>query len=55
MIYNMKILYVELPEGKQDGLAMTYSEKVDGLNEDAIEMVEALNEIINLLIANENP
>lgn len=52
----MKILYVELEEGKSDGPAMTYSELVDGLNENALVMVEAkevaqalemLNNIIN--------
>lgn len=41
MIDHMKRLYVELEPGKEDGPAMTYSERVDGLNEDALEMVEA--------------
>ena len=54
----MKFLYVELEPGKQDGPAMTYSEAVDGLNPDALVMVEAkevakalemLNNVINNL------
>lgn len=38
----MRRLYIELPPGKTDGWAMTYSEKVDGLNDDAIEMIEVI-------------
>src|SRR6185503_13659430 len=63
----MKFLYVELEEGKQDGPAMTYSEAVDGLNADALVMVEAkevakalemLNNVVNNLkveIERDNP